>query len=86
MPSGPLYSIADIFEDPQYAHRETDRHEGVADRPAGRARHRARRSRTRRARSAGSAPRSAPHTDEVLAELLHRTPDEIAKLRADGVI
>ena len=38
MPAGPLYSIADIFADPQYAHRETVVRKAVADRPARRAR------------------------------------------------
>ena len=86
MPAGPVYSIAEIFEDPQYAHRETIVTAGLAHRPAGRSRHRCRRSRTPPAAIRWLGPALGADTDDVLAELLHRTAEEIAELRADGVI
>ena len=59
VPAGPLYSIADIFEDPQYAHRETivevPSRIGPLAVPG-----RSRRCRTRPARSAGWVRSSAP--------------------------
>jgi len=85
VPAGPLYSIAEIFEDPQYAHRETivtaDSRVGplavpgtlpaLSDTPGG-------------IRWLG--PALGADTDDVLTEILHRTAGQIAALRADGVI
>jgi crotonobetainyl-CoA:carnitine CoA-transferase CaiB-like acyl-CoA transferase len=85
VPAGPLYSIAEIFEDPQYQHRGTivtaDSRIGplavpgtlpaLSGTPGGI---------TWLGRALGA------DTDEVLGELLHRTADEIAELRTDGVV
>lgn len=85
VPAGPLYSIADIFDDPQYAHRESiafaDSRIGelavpgvlpsLSDTPG-------------EIRWLG--PELGVDTDAVLTELLGRTPEEIATLRDDGVI
>jgi crotonobetainyl-CoA:carnitine CoA-transferase CaiB-like acyl-CoA transferase len=85
VPAGPLYSVADIFADPQYAHRDT-----IA----------VRESRIGPLAVPGVVPSLSQtpgeirwlgpalgaDTDAVLTELLHRTPTEIAKLRADGVV
>ncbi|WP_026240169.1 CaiB/BaiF CoA transferase family protein [Parafrankia discariae] len=85
VPAGQLYSIADIFDDPQYKHRETITVEesrigplavpgvipALSDTPG-------------EIRWLG--PELGAHTDDVLTELLRRTPEEIARLRADGVI
>ncbi|MET0728497.1 MAG: CoA transferase [Acidimicrobiales bacterium] len=85
VPAGPLYSIAEIFEDPQYLHRETivtsDSRIGplavpgtlpaLSDTPGA-------------IRWLG--PALGADTDDVLSELLHRSAEEIAKLRADGVV
>jgi crotonobetainyl-CoA:carnitine CoA-transferase CaiB-like acyl-CoA transferase len=85
VPAGPIYSIAEIFEDPQYAHREnivvTDSRIGpvavpgvlpaLSDTPG-------------EIRWLG--PALGADTDAVLAELLQRTPAEIAALRATGTV
>lgn len=85
VPAGPVYSIDEIFEDPQYAHRRTivtaDSRVGplavpgtvpaLSDTPGG-------------IRWLG--PALGADTDAVLSELLHRTAEEVAKLRADGVV
>ncbi|MEE2061477.1 CaiB/BaiF CoA transferase family protein [Rhodococcus artemisiae] len=85
VPAGPLYSIADIFDDPQYLHRGTittaesrigplavpDVIPALSDTPG-------------EIRWLGRELGS--DTDSVLQELLARTPSEIATLRADGVI
>lgn len=85
VPAGPINSIADIFADPQYAHRENikmvDSRIGplavpntlpqLSDTPG-------------EIRWLG--PALGADTDAVLGELLHHTPDEIAQLRADGVV
>jgi crotonobetainyl-CoA:carnitine CoA-transferase CaiB-like acyl-CoA transferase len=85
VPAGPLYSIAEIFEDAQYAHRQTivtaDSQIGplavpgtlpaLSDTPG-------------EIRWLG--PPLGADTEAVLGELLHRTPEEIAALRADGVV
>lgn len=85
VPAGPLYSIAEIFEDPQYRHRETivteDSRIGPLAVPT-----------TMPALSA--TPGSirwlgralGADTEAVLTELLHRSAAEVAALRADGVI
>ncbi|WP_426571449.1 CaiB/BaiF CoA transferase family protein [Aquihabitans sp. McL0605] len=85
VPAGRLNSIADIFEDPQYLHRET-----IVEVP----------SRIGPLKVPGTIPALSEtpgeirflgaelgaHTDDVLGELLHRTTEQIAALRADGVI
>lgn len=85
VPAGPLYSIADIVDDPQYLHRgtitTTESRIGplsvpnvipaLSDTPG-------------EIRWLGRELGS--DTDSVLQELLARTPSEIATLRADGVI
>ncbi|WP_242424012.1 CoA transferase, partial [Frankia sp. EI5c] len=85
VPAGQLYSIADIFDDPQYRHRQTVSVEdsrigplavpgvipALSDTPG-------------EIRWLG--PELGAHTDDVLTELIGRTPEEIARLRADGVI
>ena len=85
VPAGPLYSIAEIFEDPQYLHRQTivtaesrigplavpGTLPGLSDTPG-------------EIRWLG--PALGADTDDVLSALLHRTAEEIAALRADGVV
>jgi crotonobetainyl-CoA:carnitine CoA-transferase CaiB-like acyl-CoA transferase len=85
VPAGPLNSIADIFADPQYAHRET-----IVEVP----------SRIGPLAVPGTIPALSDtpgeikwlgqalgaDTDAVLGELLHRTAEQIADLRADGVV
>jgi crotonobetainyl-CoA:carnitine CoA-transferase CaiB-like acyl-CoA transferase len=85
VPAGPLYSIAEIFDDAQYAHRGTiatvDSRIGPLAVPG-----------VVPALSATPGeirwlgPELGADTDDVLTGLLHRSPDEIAKLRADGVV
>jgi crotonobetainyl-CoA:carnitine CoA-transferase CaiB-like acyl-CoA transferase len=85
VPAGPVYSIAEIFEDPQYQHRETivtvDSRIGplavpgtlpaLSDTPG-------------EIRWLG--PALGADTDDVLKGLLNKTADEIAELRAAGVV
>jgi crotonobetainyl-CoA:carnitine CoA-transferase CaiB-like acyl-CoA transferase len=80
-----VYSIAEIFDDPQYLHRGTittaDSRIGplavpgtvpaLSDTPGG-------------IRWLG--PALGADTEAILTELLHRTVDEVAQLRADGVV
>jgi crotonobetainyl-CoA:carnitine CoA-transferase CaiB-like acyl-CoA transferase len=85
VPAGPLYSIAEIFEDPQYAHRrnvvlEESRIGPLAvpgplpplSETPGQIR--------------WLGPALGAHTEEVLAEVLGLQADEIEALRADGVV
>lgn len=85
VPAGPLYSIADIADDPQYRHRGTiataesrigplavpNVIPALSDTPG-------------EIRWLGKE--LGADTDSVLQDLLARTSDEIAALRADGVI
>jgi crotonobetainyl-CoA:carnitine CoA-transferase CaiB-like acyl-CoA transferase len=85
VPAGPIYSIAEIFQDPQYAHRENivvmESRAGpmavpgvlpaLSDTPG-------------EIRWLG--PALGADTEAVLSELLHRTPAEIAALRAEGAV
>ena len=85
VPAGPLYSIAEIFDDPQYAHRgtivEAESRIGPLAVPC---------TLPVLTETPGAikwlGPPLGADTDAVLTELLHRTVDEIAKLRADGVV
>ena len=85
VPAGPLYSIAEIFEDPQYAHRGNvvteDSRIGplavpgalptLSDTPGG---------------IKWLGPELGAHTDEVLGEVLGLSAVEIAALRSEGVV
>jgi len=85
VPAGPLNSIADIFEDPQYAHRQTIVTEesrigplavpgtlpALSDTPG---------------EIKWLGPALGADTDAVLAQLLGRTATQIDELRADGVV
>jgi crotonobetainyl-CoA:carnitine CoA-transferase CaiB-like acyl-CoA transferase len=85
VPAGPLYSIAEIFEDPQYIHRQNivteDSRIGplavpgilpsLSDTPG---------------ELKWLGPELGAHTDEVLSGLLDLTPEQIAALRSGGVL
>ncbi|MBV9951624.1 MAG: CoA transferase [Acidimicrobiia bacterium] len=85
VPIGPLNSIADIFEDPQYQHRETvvtkDSRIGPLAIPG---------TVPALSETPGEirwlGPALGADTDDVLGQLLGRTAEQIAELRADGVI
>lgn len=85
VPCGPLYSIAEIFEDPQYAHRQNivtaDSRIGPLAVPA---------SLPALSDTPGEirwlGPSLGEHTEEVLSELLELAPGEISELRQAGVI
>lgn len=86
VPIGPLNSIADIFEDPQFAAREnlvmrTDPDVGVVTVPN---------VLPRLSATPGAlkslGPRLGADTDSILVELAGLDRDSIAALRADGVI
>lgn len=85
VPAGPLYSIAEIFDDPQYAHRHTIVTEESRIGPLAV-------PNTMPALSATPGeikwlgPALGADTEAVLTKLLHRTADEVAELRADGVV
>jgi crotonobetainyl-CoA:carnitine CoA-transferase CaiB-like acyl-CoA transferase len=85
VPAGPVYSIADIFADPQYAHRGTITTEdsrigplavpntipALSDTPGA-------------IRWLGRA--LGADTEQVLGDLLDLSANEVAKLREDGII
>jgi crotonobetainyl-CoA:carnitine CoA-transferase CaiB-like acyl-CoA transferase len=85
VPAGPIYSIAEIFDDPQYRHRQTivtaDSRIGplavpgtipaLSETPGG-------------IRWLG--PALGGDTDDVLAGVLGRSAEEIAELHAAGVV
>jgi crotonobetainyl-CoA:carnitine CoA-transferase CaiB-like acyl-CoA transferase len=85
VPIGPLNSIADIFEDPQYQHRETvvtkESRIGPLAIPG---------TVPALSETPGEirwlGPALGADTDDVLGELLGRTMEQIAKLRADGIV
>jgi crotonobetainyl-CoA:carnitine CoA-transferase CaiB-like acyl-CoA transferase len=85
VPAGPLYSIGEIFEDPQYLHRKSivtkDSRIGPLAVPA---------TVPRLSATPGDirwlGPGLGQHTEDVLSEVLGLTPEEIAALRAEGVI
>ncbi|MFF2846315.1 CaiB/BaiF CoA transferase family protein [Streptomyces sp. NPDC058001] len=85
VPAGPLNSIADIFDDPQYAHRGNialhDSRIGPLAVPG---------VLPSLSETPGEirwlGPELGADTEEVLREVLDRTPEEIAGLRAAGII
>ena len=85
VPSGPIYNIKQVFEDPQV------RHLGLAQpvRHPERGGIRVQGLPATLSRTPGAIRRAAPthgqHTDEILRELGY-APDEIAALRADKVV
>ncbi|HSE77794.1 MAG TPA: CoA transferase [Alphaproteobacteria bacterium] len=87
VPCSPVNDVAQVFDDPQIVHRamkQTMRHDGLgADMPfvANPIRMSATPPRYRRA-----PPLCGQHTDELLRELLGLRDDEIAQLRAKGVV
>ncbi len=85
VPAGPLNSIADIFEDPTYAHRET-----IVEVPSRIGPLAVPNTLPALSGTPGEirwlGPALGADTDDVLGELLHRTTAQIAQLRADGVI
>jgi crotonobetainyl-CoA:carnitine CoA-transferase CaiB-like acyl-CoA transferase len=85
VPAGPIYSIAEIFQDPQYAHRQnivlSESRIGPLAIPG---------VLPTLSETPGDirwlGPALGADTEEVLTEVLHRTPAEVAALRADGVV
>jgi crotonobetainyl-CoA:carnitine CoA-transferase CaiB-like acyl-CoA transferase len=85
VPSGPLYSIAEIFEDPQYEHRRNivtaDSRIGPLAVPA---------SLPALSETPGEirwlGPALGEHTEEVLSDLLDLSPQQISGLRQAGVV
>jgi crotonobetainyl-CoA:carnitine CoA-transferase CaiB-like acyl-CoA transferase len=85
VPAGPLYSIEEIFEDPQYAHRRNivteDSRLGPLAVPG---------ALPSLSETPGEirwlGPELGAHTEEVLGELLQLSAEEIEGLRAEGVI
>ncbi|OBK63209.1 carnitine dehydratase [Mycobacterium colombiense] len=85
VPAGPLYSIADIFADSQYEHRGTI---AIADSRVGQL------AVPAVLPSLSDTPGQirwlgqelGADTEYVLSELLHRHPEQIAELRAAGVV
>lgn len=85
VPSGPIYSVADMFKDPHYQARglfETVESNGeplkipailpkLSDTPGG---------------TRWPGPKLGAHVDEVLGELLGMSADEIAALKSSGAI
>jgi crotonobetainyl-CoA:carnitine CoA-transferase CaiB-like acyl-CoA transferase len=85
VPAGPIYSIAEIFEDPQYAHRQnivlSESRIGPLAIPG---------VLPKLSETPGDirwlGPALGADTEAVLTELLHRTQAEVAALRAEGVV
>ena len=86
MPNGPIYSIQDIFEDPQYAARGTLAE--LEDPIVGPVRMQA--PVPRLSETPARVPRPAPevgeHNAEVYGDLLGLDGAALARLRAEGVI
>ncbi len=86
MPCGPINDLADVFENPQVKAR------GLAyemDHPAAGKVKLVRSPMRMSATPAGAAlppPLLGQHTDEVLREVLGRSDEQIAQLRARGVL
>ena len=85
VPAGPIYSIAEIFQDPQYAHRQnivlSESRVGPLAVPG---------VLPTLSETPGDirwlGPALGADTEAVLTELLHRTPAEVEALRANGVV
>jgi crotonobetainyl-CoA:carnitine CoA-transferase CaiB-like acyl-CoA transferase len=86
VPNGPINSIADIFQNPQYAARGTL--ETVDDPVVGPVKMQAPVARLSEtpARTQRPAPEVGEHNAEVYGELLDLDAGELERLRADGVI
>lgn len=86
VPNGPINSIADIFQNPQYAARGTL--ETVDDPVVGPVKMQAPVARLSEtpARTQRPAPEVGEHNAEVYAELLNLDAAELERLHADGVI
>ena len=86
VPNSPIYSIADIFEDPQYAARGTLM--AIEDPLLGPVRMQAPVARlsTTPARVPRPAPEVGEHNAEVYRELLGLEDATLARLRAEGVV
>jgi crotonobetainyl-CoA:carnitine CoA-transferase CaiB-like acyl-CoA transferase len=85
VPAGPLNSIADIFTDPQFAHRGTITHAESRIGPLAVPGVLPKLSETP-GEIRWLGPALGADTDAVLAELLHRDAAEITRLRETGVI
>jgi crotonobetainyl-CoA:carnitine CoA-transferase CaiB-like acyl-CoA transferase len=85
VPAGPLYSIDEIFDDPQYAHRGT-----IATEPSRIGPLAVPRVIPTLSDTPGSirwlGPALGADTDDVLATVLGRTTDQITELHDEGVI
>lgn len=85
VPSGPLNSIADIFEDPQFQHRENIvLHESRIGEVAVPNVIPQMKGTPGEIRWLG--PALGSDTDSILADLLHRSPEQIADLHERGVV
>jgi formyl-CoA transferase len=86
VPNGPISSIADIFQDPQYAARATFAE--LDDPVVGRVRMQAPVARLSEtpARIPRPAPEVGEHNAEVYGDLLGLSASDLAQLEADGVI
>ena len=85
VPSGPIYSVADMFEDPHYRARGlfegVEHADGVLEIPAIHPRLEDTPGRTDHA-----GPDLGEHTDVVLSSLLNLSSEEITQLRNDNVL
>ena len=86
VPASPIYSVADIVQDPQYWARQMllrvdDPRLGPVVVPGVMPKLTA-----SPGRQAWLGPTLGEHTDAVLGDLLGLPPDELAELRNDGVI
>jgi len=85
VPAGKLYSIADIFADEQYQHRGTITTQESRIGPLAVPNVMPALSETP-GEIRWLGPELGEHTDAVLGEILGRSADQIAQLRADGVV
>lgn len=86
VPSGPIYSVKDMFEDPHYQARGLfERVGGKADEGIDIPAIHPRLSETP-GRTVNAGPEVGQHTDEVLRQLLKLADNEIAELKSQGVV